>query len=461
MTAGASLTRQLAEFALADIEAASRSRLHARARIGAIDTIGCALAGLNEPVVRIVSATVPDATAGPSASVWGMGRRVGAADAAFLNAVATHALDFDDNMPTMRGHPSTTMLPAALAAAESVGASGAQVLDAYAVAVEMGGKLGLAMGYGHYGQGWHPTATIGIYGATAAAARLLGLDASQLCHAWGVAASQASGLISNFGTMTKPFHAGHAARSALTAVLLARSGFTANAAIFDEPGSVFATYARGGEPIAHLLTKLGAPWEIEDPGLFIKLWPCCYCSHRPISGLLQLMQQHDLRAEEIDRVRIGFPPGTDAGLIKTTPATGLAAKFSVEYTAAALLLDGNVTLTSFTDDMLARPAAQALMSRVHSYPIDDGQRWSSTVGYNEIAIETPRGCFTTKVDETPGSPQTPMPDEQLDAKFLDCASASLEKARARQALGMLRRLGDLPDIRALSDCLRNDAAACP
>ena len=161
----------------------------------------------------------------------------------------------------------------------------------------------------------------------------------------------------------------------------------------------------------------------------------------------------------------------------------LATVFAIEFTTplwtavfAAIFLREKLTAARVTAVVLGitgilvilrpgvatvEPAALAMMSRVHSYPIDDGQRWSSTVGYNEIAIETPRGCFTTKVDETPGSPLTPMPDEQLDAKFLDCASASLEKARARQALGMLRRLGDLPDIRALSDCLRNDAAACP
>lgn len=460
MTAS-TLTQRLAEFAIGTPASRLSSAVRALARNAAIDTVGCALAALNEPVVRIVNKSVTDATTGLSASVWGLGRKVGVADAAFLNAVSSHALDFDDNIPTMRGHPSTTMLPTALAVGEALGASGADVLDAFVIGLEVAGKLGLAFGPGHYTRGWHPTSSVGMFGATAAAVRLLGLSADQMCHAWGIVASQTAGLIANFGTMAKPFHAGHAARCAVQAALLVRDGFAANSAMFDEkPRSVIATY-RGEDslPLAQLIPRLGSPWEIEDPGLFVKLWPCCYCSHRPISGLLQLMRQHAIRPEEVQEIAIGFPPGTDAGLIKQLPTTGLGGKFSIEYTAAALVIDGVVNLETFTDAMFYRPIVHALMEKVRSYTMEDGKRWSSTVGYNDVAIVTARGRLAMRVDETPGSPKVPLPAAQVDAKFLDCASASLPADDAVRALKLLRSLTDLQDCRPLLDCLRHDGAA--
>ncbi len=459
MTAS-TLTQQLAEFAIDTPASRLSTELRALARNASIDTVGCALAALSEPVVRIVNKSVADATTGLTASVWGLGRKVGVADAAFLNAVSSHALDFDDNIPTMRGHPSTTMLPTVLAVGEALGASGADVLDAFILGLELAGKLGLAFGPAHYTRGWHPTSSVGIFGATAAAARLLGLSSAQMTHAWGLAASQTAGLIANFGTMAKPFHAGHAARCAVQAALLVRDGFAANSAIFDDkPRSVIATY-RGEDalPLEQLIPKLGAPWEIEEPGLFVKLWPCCYCSHRPISGLLQLMRQHAIKPEEVQEIAIGFPPGTDAGLVKQLPITGLGGKFSIGYTAAALVLDGVVNLDTFTDDMFTRPLVQTLMDKVRPYPIEDGKRWSSTVGYNDVTIVTARGSFAMRVDETPGSPKLPLPAAQIDAKFLDCASASLPADHAASALKLLRSLADLHDCRPLLDCLRHDNA---
>jgi 2-methylcitrate dehydratase PrpD len=220
---------------------------------------------------------------------------------------------------------------------------------------------------------------------------------------------------------------------------------------------VLATY-RGDHAVAleTLLPQLGSPWEIDEPGLFVKLWPCCYCSHRPIAGLLELMERHGIRPEEVLEVAIGFPPGSDAGLLKERPTTGLGGKFSIEYTAAAVLVDGSAGLASFTDTAFNRPQVQALMDKVRSYPIEDGKRWSSTVGYNDVAIDTLRGRFSMRVDATPGSPKTPMPASQLDTKFLDCAAASMSGDRAQEALGLLRSLPELPDCRPLLECLANN-----
>jgi 2-methylcitrate dehydratase PrpD len=455
-----SFTARLAAFVLETPAAAFDAPLYALAEAGAVDTLACALAALDEPVVHITGAAVPDLAAASAsmriASVWGGGRKLALADAAYLNAITSHALDFDDNMPSLRGHPSTTQWPAALTIGEAVGASGAGILAAYVMGIEVTGKLGMTMGFGHYARGWHPTGTVGIFGATAVAARLLGLDAAQLCHAWALAASQSAGLVANFGTMAKSFHAGHAVRCAVQSAMLAQSGFTANPAIFDGPNSVIATY-RGeeGEPLQAQLERLGKPWEISDPGLYVKVWPCCYCSHRAIAGLLALMRQHAIGVDEIREISVGFPPGTDSALVRTPPANGLAGKFSLAYTLAATAIDGAVTLATFTDEMLARPQARALMERVRDYPIEDPRRYSSTVGYNDVSVHTARGQFTLRVKSTPGSPEAPLRPEELDAKFLDCSKSPLEPAGATRTLDCIRRLASAADGAELAALLRN------
>ncbi len=450
-----SLTATLASFVVSYDTADIPEKVWSAAQAAMVDTLGCALAGVGEPVSTIAAASIQDAAAGgESAGLWGTQRRGTMADAAFVNAIATHALDFDDNLPTQRGHPSTTVLPAALAVAGPAKASGADLIAAYAIGIEVSGKLGPAAGFGHYVRGWHPTSTIGIFGATAAVARLLRLNALQTAHAWGIAASQTSGLVANFGTMTKPFNAGHAARCAVTAALLARAGFTANTTIFDGETSVLATYGgEGAVPLKGLLETLAAPWEIVEPGIFMKRWPCCYCSHRPLSALLTLIAQHGITAQEVESIAIGFPPGSDGGLRDDIPTTGLGGKFSVEYTAAAAVLDGHISMETFTDAMVQRPAAQALLARVHRYRIPDERRWSSTIGYNDVRIETRRGVFSARIEETPGSPSSPLTPGELDAKFTDCAQALLGQVRTDHALRQIRTLAQAPDCQGLLDAL--------
>ncbi|HSQ05766.1 MAG TPA: MmgE/PrpD family protein, partial [Burkholderiales bacterium] len=267
------------------------------ARDALLDTLGCALAGSLEHTAEIAQQWIREAGARPVVSIWGTPLAGSPMDAAFANGIAVHALDFDDSLPTLRGHPSATIVPASIAAGELAGASGKAVLEAIAIGVEVAGIVGQALGAGHYMRGWHTTATGGVLAATAAAARVLGLTVEQLQRAWGLAASQAAGLVRNFGTMTKPFHAGNAARSALNAVMLARAGFTASTTIFDGKNNYFDTY--GGddrEPLEKVLAAFGQPWQIVKPGIYVKRWPCCYCNHRPVGGMLQLIKEHQIKA---------------------------------------------------------------------------------------------------------------------------------------------------------------------
>jgi 2-methylcitrate dehydratase PrpD len=372
------------------------------------------------------------------------------AEAAFVNGVFGHALDFDDVQSNVHGHPSTVLIPAILAVAEATGASGKDVLAAYAVGLEVAGKLGVALGTGHYQRGWHATATTGVFSSTAAAARLLKLSVTQLQHALGLAASQASGLIHNFGTMTKPFHAGHAARCAVQSALLARAGMTASTTIFDGSKSFLSTYSeKDAEPLEPLLAELGKSWEVIAPGISFKRWPCCYCNHRSIGAMLPFLRKNNIRAEDVEKVEIGFPPGSDTALIHTNPQTGLEGKFSIEYVATAMLLDHKVNIDTFTDDMVQRPEVRKLMPNVKRYRIQDDKMYTGAVGYNDILIKTKTNEYRLREERAPGSPQWPVSAEERDEKFLDCAARVLGGAGAKRALELavgMEKLGNAAEF---------------
>lgn len=441
------LARFVTETRLADIP----EDVLAGARGALIDTVGCALAGALEPAAEIALRWVRETGGRPQSTCWGQNASTSPADAALVNGISAHALDFDDSLPSLRGHPSAPMVAAGLAVAEAAGSSGRDLLAAYALGLEIAGKLGRALGAGHYQRGWHATATIGAFSATAVAARLWRLDAGRLQTAWGLAASQMSGLLRNFGTMTKPFHAGHAARTGVVSAWLAREGFTADTVIFDGEHNVIDTYRDGdGEPLAELAGRLAAPWEMTQPGIYVKRWPCCYCNHRPIGGMLDLMKRHAIKPEEVTAIAVGFPPGADTALVSRDPKTGLEGKFSIEYVAAALVLDGKITLESFTDAMVQRPAVRAMMAKTRRYRIEDKGMYSGVIGYNDVSIDTTRGKFEMRVDRVPGSPAWPMTAQDSVEKFMDCAGRVLGQPGAERLLRLLERCAELPDVREIA-----------
>lgn len=431
-----------------------------RARAALTDTLGVALAGTSEPASHIAARWVSEMGARGRSRCWGRSLATSPSEAAFANGVAAHALDFDDSHPSLRGHPSATLVPTALAVGEAARSSGAEVLAAYALGLEVAGKLARALGHGHFIRGWHTTASIGTLASTAVAARLWKLDAAMLRRAWGIAASQMSGLVRNFGTMAKPFHAGHAARNGVAAAWLARCGFTADEAVFDGEGGVLSTYGGGdGESPDHLAASLGKPWEIIEPGVYVKRWPCCYSNHRAVGGLFRLIAQHELRAADVNELAIGFLPGGDTALVSTDPHTGLEGKFSIEYVAAAVFIDGALTLDTFTDAMVQRRALRAFMKKVRRYRIPDDKVYSGIAGFLDIGLDTTRGAFALRVDRVPGSPAWPLSEEDRTAKFMDCAARTLGVRGAERVLALCRRTETLPDIGELARALASPSTA--
>jgi 2-methylcitrate dehydratase PrpD len=451
-TTAAGATEAIAAWVAGASFDAMPSEVVERARAGVIDTVGVILAGVDEPVTRIVAGMVAEDGGAPVAAQLGATMRTTPESAALLNGVSGHALDYDDVSVSLTGHPSVVVLPAALAAAELVGASGAALLEGYVAGVEVTTKLGIAIGPAHYRAGWHATSTLGTVGAAAAAGRVLGLDPERVAHALAIAVSLASGSRQNFGTMTKPFHAGHAARCGLSAARLAARGMTADTTAIEAPLGLFALLSFGEGRPETIGESLGCPYDLAAAGLSVKKYPCCFATHRAADAVLDLRAEHGIDPALVEAVAVTVPVGGVSPLIHDRPRTGLEGKFSMQYVLAAALLDGRVGLDAFDDGAVRRPEAQALVPRVTvqedpsivtgANPIEEG--------HVTVAVRLRDGAsLTRRVTHPRGAPAEPLRPEELAAKFLDCAGAALDPDRAERALGRLRTLEREPDVRAL------------
>jgi 2-methylcitrate dehydratase PrpD len=331
-------------------------------------------------------------------------------------------------------------------------ADGATVALAYLVGFEVDAALGLALNPGHYERGWHATTTIGTLGCAAAAARILGLDVGQTRHALGIGASLASGLKENFGSMTKPFHAGHAARNGVFAALLAREGFTSADAALDGTQGYAAAFSQ--TKLGHgVFDALGRDWQILASGIAVKPYPSCALTHSAIDALLALRAEHRLGVEDVDDVEVGVNHVVPEVLRHTAPTSGLERKFSMQFCAAEALATGGVEIASFADPA-AGAATQALMRRVRMVvdpTLPDGleqHAWTRvTVRLRDgrTLASPPRGAS--------GHPDQPLSDAQLRAKFLGCAAPVLGTREAEGVADQLTHLEDVPDIRALTSRL--------
>jgi 2-methylcitrate dehydratase PrpD len=329
------------------------------ARTAILDTLACAVGGGATRVAGAVRSFAAEEGTAPRATIWGTGLRTAPSRAALANGAAAHALDFDDVSWAMNGHPSAPLLPAVLAVAEDCGASGEETLVAYVAGFEVEARLGAVMGLGHYSRGWHPTATLGTLGATVAAGLLRGLDEDAFRRALGIACSTLAGTRMNFGTDTKPLHAGFAAQAGVLAADLAARGITACPEPLDAEMGPADLYD-GTRPTE--LPRLGEPFALVDPGVEFKPYPSCRFTHRLIDGVLAVRDRHGSVADAT--IRCVVNPFAHRICIHPRPTDGLQAKFSLPYCAAVAWLDGWPSVASFTDERAVRDDVQALLRRV-------------------------------------------------------------------------------------------------
>jgi 2-methylcitrate dehydratase PrpD len=417
------------------------------------DCLGVMLAGSSEPSARILQAVALAEGGAPLSTVIGTGRRTGAVWAALCNGTAAHALDFDDSNFTLLGHPSAPVLSAALAAAELALADGQALIHAFLLGFEVETTLAGVVNPAHYDHGWHATCTLGTLGAAAAAARLLGLDSDGIRTALAVAATQASGLKENFGTMTKPFHAGHAARSGVLAALMAREGWTASERALEGPQGFFHVLG-AGECRIEALETLGAPWKIVTSGVAVKPYPSCACTHSIIDSTLELRRTHQIRPEEVSEITVGVNAIVPRILIHSNPRTGLEAKFSGEFSAAAALVEGRVGIRTFQDENVHEPAIRALMPRVKIVVDRDIPGDQERHMWTRVTVRLHDGR-TLRIDprKVPGHPTNPLTPAALRAKFDECARLVLTPDRVDSVAQMLESLETCPDLRSLTAIL--------
>jgi 2-methylcitrate dehydratase PrpD len=430
------------------------------ARRAILDTLGVTLAGAPETTARRVRALIAHRRSAAEATVAGTGLRASVEDAALANGTAGHALDYDDVQASLSGHPSVPVLPAALALAERQRASGADLLTAFVVGVEIEAKLGRAMNPGLYEVGWHATSVLGVFGAAAAASRVLGLSAERTAHALAIAASMASGIKANFGTDGKPLHAGHAARSGVEAALLAEAGFTANPRALEHGDGFGSTYGAGGRPVWDLATAgLGAPHEVADPGIGVKRFPACASTHQALDATLDLVAEHRFGADAVEAVECAVHYMAPHQLIYDRARTGLEGKFSMPYCVSVALLDGAVGLAQFEEDRVRRADVQALMPRVRMivHP-DQTTRDCLPTRFSEVTIRLRDGRrLERRVHLAKGQPQVPLTDSELTVKFRDCATRVMPAARADELLRLVQGIEGLADVSVLARALTGSA----
>jgi hypothetical protein len=422
------------------------------------DTVGVALAGIGDDGPQALL-RVPGICAAPGpALVLGTAIRTSVLDAALVNGTAAHALDYDDVAGSMGGHPSVMLVPALLPLAEHAGASGQDLVAAYVAGFETVCRIGLGVHHHHYEKGWHPTATIGIFGTVAAASRLLHLSVDRTAVALGMAASFAGGLKANFGTMTKPLHVGHAIRDGLFAALMAQQGFTANPAAFEhKQGFLDVLNGPGTYDTARILDGWYAPFQADaagDPGL--KPYPCCGSTHPSISRAIDLAATHDLRAGDIERVTVLPHPRRLPHTDNPDPRTPLGAKFSMQYCVARALADRAIRLDHFEADAPFDPAIRSLMRRIDARPHPDmTEDWGT-----EVIVETKDGRrLASRLDDYPsrGPAGVPMTRDELWTKFSDCGARSLPQERLPRLFDSLTGIAGLADVRTLTALLATAA----
>lgn len=389
------------------------------------DTVGVALAGADAPVLDALEAVLSPESAPGQVTLWGRGgRRASVLHGAMINGTAAHALDFDDCSTTMGGHPSAPVVPVVLGLAEARGLSAGKALEAWVAGVEVETRLARGLLPHHYEKGWHPTATLGVFGATVAAGRMLDFDEAQMTTALAIAVSMASGLKSNFGTPVKPLHVGQAAQNGIMAALVTQREMTANPDAFEHTYGFFNLFNGAGtyDPEA-ILAGWDGPLEVLQPGIAIKQHPCCGSAHSAIDAALRIVAREGvLPPDQIVRIETRTHERRLAHTNRPQPRSGLDAKFSVQFLVAKALTCGRISLGDFGDDSFLTPVQASLLPRVTAVGHQEADAY---LGEVQVLLQDGRVLHDQASTNFGRGPRNPMSDAELGAKFADCAGGRL------------------------------------
>ena len=409
-----------------------------------LDGFATMLGGAKEDASRHIDIYSQNISAKAESTVIGSGRKLIAQYAALANGIRGHVLDYDDaQLATLPSrpygqltHPTTPVLASGLALAEKINAAGFELLTAYIAGVEVACRLADAIHPDHYLKGFHPTGTIGAFGATAACAYLLRLNPSQIRWALGISGSLASGVRAHRGTMAKSLNAGHAAENGVVAATLAQVGFTASDNIFDDPMGYFRAACYG--MVQRKLIKLGPPYFLVRPGVAIKFYPCAGVLHPALDSIINLAKHHDLQPDNVKSIRVTLGPDAALPLVYNQPKSALEGKFSLPFSAALALVYRRAGLSEYTNANIKHPKVTALMKRVHLVR-DRRLQSAGNLGCRaEVAIELDNGrTYREQPKMAKGHPDKPLTRAELEEKFYQCAGDSVSSAAAKRFIDNL------------------------
>ena len=417
-----------------------------------LDCLGVILAGAEEEVGEKIRNLVRKLGGEPRARVIASDIRTSAPLAALANGTMGHALDYDD--AGAFGHPSITTLPTILALADEVPISGREAIAAYVLAFDVGARLRDVIGIVQE-SGWHPTGVVGTVVSAAVAAKLLNLDLEQTTMALGIATSQAAGVGSNIGSMTKPFHAGNANNCGIIAALLAKDGFTASRDSIE--GSIgFAKAFSGGNQydIQDLTINLGNPFKVIDPSVSVKLYPSCYATQGAIETTIDLVKEHHVSPDQIESVNYLARPRYATVLLYPEPKTGIEGKFSLQFSLATAILERKAGLGQFTDEKVNDPVTKELMKRVTLRAYSD---WDEKRDYgkrpNILTIRLKDGTeHRIEVLKVAGKADVPLVwSDQLADKYRDCSMRVLKSADIERSMELMLGLEELKSVSEVTD----------
>jgi 2-methylcitrate dehydratase PrpD len=455
------LTKYLSEFIVNEKYEDIPENVVALGKKTLLDGFGLALAGSASNIGPIIRRYIE--TLGYSqgkASILGTSIKAPARFAALANGISIHADDYDDTGSAL--HVAAPVLPAVFALCELGSRSGKELMLAFHVGVEVASKIGDAISPRHNGDGFHTTGTCGSFGSAAACAKLRGLSAKQTAYALGVAASEASGLRDNFGSMTKPFHAGHAAENGIVAADLAALGWTAADDILEAPLGFFQAAGGGFDPGA-IVNRLGNPWMFASPGDLIKRFPCGTIQQSFMDEMLLLIQEHNITAKEVERVEVGGNRSNLTTLFRHHPTTGLEAKFSMEFAMSILLLERKAGLSEFTDAVVGRNDVQDMISRVNFYVDPEFDKQAGQGGDFQavlveggiIKIHMKDGRIVSgRTRPAKGSPGNPMTYDEVADKFRGNAEFSKWPAsKTESVIELVKTLESASDVSRITAAL--------
>ena len=431
-----------------------------------LDGLGLMLAGSFEKCTRILLRFSESTSKAGKSSVLGVRpMNLTAPFAAMINGIAGHAMDWDDSQLSISPdriyglltHPTIPPLSAALAVAEEIGAvSGKTFLTAFLAGFEVECKIAEAINPDHYKKGFHTSGTVGSFGAAMAAAKLLDLTEDQIRHAIGITASMASGIRTNFGTMTKPLHVGRAAGNGVTAAMLAKDGFEADMAALDGPWGFFSVFGRGFD-VEKIAGCIGKPHTIVDPGVSIKPYPCGILTHPSMDAMLSIVTENNIAPDSIKEVVLYAGSNILNPIRYKIARNELEGKFCMPFLLAAIAIARKAGVHEFTDDFVNAPRTQALMQRIRTAfdPQIEAKGWDKIRSRVEVVLNNSQKIIKEADERYRGGPENPLSDGELQSKFTDCAERLLDEDARRNIFRLIDGLEDLKDIAGLIRALQS------